>query len=305
LNNLKQPESSKNSSDLLEALQRPLLTLSQSQEVLMAQLRLLSQKVADIQLNQNSSLMKSSSTTATPESVISSSVSPKKALFPAVDRRAQELHTRVFQNISSSIKPAYHKNTALNNNACFEDGTLEYIPKVNTDIPLSLATSNISPGHSSFAQSLLSPSVSSSSSQLANMQPLGSQRVSMDHTLRVSSAPPNGTGSTPSILSALETQILECLGDPDFDVLCNKMDSSFKSDMKNLLKKTSSIFDNKPIAPPLRGNKKDSIGVTMQENAVLSAACVDTIRKFLELGEVDEAKLDSTPNEISGVIGNR
>jgi hypothetical protein len=178
---MKQLESSKNSSDLFEALQRPLLTLSQSQEVLMAQLRLLSQKekVADIQLNQNSSLMNLSSSTATREFVNSSSVSPKKALFPAVDTRAQELHARVFQIISSSIKPAYHKNTALNNNACFEDGTLEYIPKVNTDIPLSLATSNIPPGHSSFAQSLLSSSVSSS--QLTNTQPLESQRVSTDH----------------------------------------------------------------------------------------------------------------------------
>jgi hypothetical protein len=157
----------------------------------MAQLRLLSQKVADIQLNQNSSLMNLSSSTATPEFVNSSSVSPKKALFPAVDTRAQELHTRVFQNIGS-IKLAYHKNTALNNNACFEDGTLEYVPKVNTDIPLSLTTSNVPPGHSSFAQSLLSPSVSLPSSQLTNTQPLESQRVSTDHTLRASSAPPNG-----------------------------------------------------------------------------------------------------------------
>jgi hypothetical protein len=67
---------------------------------------------------------------------------------------------------------------------------------------------------------------------------------------------------------------LEYLAGPEFDVLYNKMDSSFKSDMKNLLKKTS--FERK---------LKYSIGVTMQENAVLSAACADTIRKFLELGE--------------------
>jgi hypothetical protein len=34
------------------------------------------------------------------------------------------------------------------------------------------------------------------------------------------------------------------------------MDSSFISDMKNLLKKTSSIFGSKPIALPLRGDKR-------------------------------------------------
>jgi hypothetical protein len=45
-----------------------------------------------------------------------------------------------------------------------------------------------------------------------------------------------------------------------------------------------------PIAPPLRGNKKDSIGHTIQENAVLSAACADTIRKLLELGDYNEVK---------------
>jgi hypothetical protein len=84
LNNLKQPESSKNSSDLFEALQRPLLTLSQSLEVFMAQLRLLSQKVANIQLNQNSSLMNLSSSTATQESVSSFPVSPKKGSFSSL-----------------------------------------------------------------------------------------------------------------------------------------------------------------------------------------------------------------------------
>jgi hypothetical protein len=76
----------------------------------------------------------------------------------------------------------------------------------------------------------------------------------------------------------------------DFDVLYNKIDSSFKSDMKNLLKRTSSIFGSKPVAPPLRGYKKDSIGHTIQENAVLSAACGDTIRKLLELNAIDEQK---------------
>jgi hypothetical protein len=68
------------------------------------------------------------------------------------------------------------------------------------------------------------------------------------------------------------------------------MDSSFKSDMKNLLKRTSSIFGFKPIAPPLRGNKKGSIGHTIQENPVLSVACAGTIRKLLELNAVYEAK---------------
>jgi hypothetical protein len=122
-------------------------------------------------------------------------------------------------------------------------------------------------------------------------QPLISetQRVSSQRAPRSSSVPPNGTGNMPSILTPLDTQILERLGGPDFDVLYNKMDSSFKSDMKNLLKKTFSIFGSKPVAPLLRGNKKDSIGPTMQENAVLSAACSDTIRKLLEL-EVAEAK---------------
>jgi hypothetical protein len=60
--------------------------------------------------------------------------------------------------------------------------------------------------------------------------------------------------------------------------------------MKNFLKRTSSIFGSKPIAPPLRGIKKDSIDHTIQENAVLSSACADTIRKLLEFNAVDEAK---------------
>jgi hypothetical protein len=204
-------------------------------------------------------------------------VSSSKNLFPAIDTRDRDLNTRVFQNIGSCVKPAYHKNSLPTGFACIDDYAPEYIPDVNTDFPLSLTTSNVPSEHSSFAQSLLSPSVSSSSSQ-----PL------LSETQRVSSqcAP----GNIPPILTPLDTQILEPLGGPDFDVLYNKMDSSFKSDMKNLLKKTSSIFGNKPIAPPLRGNKKDSIGVTMQENAVLSSACADTTRKLLELGQVDEAK---------------
>jgi hypothetical protein len=216
-------------------------------------------------------------------------VSPQKALFPAIDTNTHDLHARVFQNIGSFIKPAYHRSATLNSNACFENNTPEYITEINSDIPLSLATSNVSPGLSSFAQSLLSPSMSSSSFQVMNTQPLGSQRVSSNHPLRASSAPPNGTGNTP-ILSTLDTRILECLGGPDFDVLYNKMDSSFKSDMKSLLKKTSSVFGNKPIAPPLRGNKKDIIDHTIQEYAVLSAACADTIRKLLELNAIDKAK---------------
>jgi hypothetical protein len=60
--------------------------------------------------------------------------------------------------------------------------------------------------------------------------------------------------------------------------------------MKNLLRKISSIFGSKPIPSPLKNNKKDNINHTMQENAVLSAACADTIRKLLELGNVNEAK---------------
>jgi hypothetical protein len=68
------------------------------------------------------------------------------------------------------------------------------------------------------------------------------------------------------------------------------MESSFKSDMKNLLKKISSIFGSELIAPPLRGNKKDNIDHTTQENAVLSAACADRIGKLLELGVYDEVK---------------
>jgi hypothetical protein len=67
------------------------------------------------------------------------------------------------------------------------------------------------------------------------------------------------------------------------------MDPSFKLDMKNLLKKTS-IFGSKPKAPPLKGNKKDNIGHTMQENAVLSAVCADPTMKLLEIGVYDEAK---------------
>jgi hypothetical protein len=130
---LKQPRSDKNFSDLFDALQRPLVTLGQSQEVLTAQLRLLSQKVSDIQLNQISSSMNSSSSSAPSKADVLSSVSPQKAFFPAVDSRAQELHARVFQNIGSSIKPAYHKNTPSISNACFDDDTVDYVPKVNTD----------------------------------------------------------------------------------------------------------------------------------------------------------------------------
>jgi hypothetical protein len=76
------------------------------------------------------------------------------------------------------------------------------------------------------------------------------------------------------------------------------MESSFKSNMKNLLKKTSSISGFKPIAPPLRGNKKDNIGHTIQENVVLSAGCADRIGRLLELGAYDEVK-ESTLLEIN------
>jgi hypothetical protein len=88
-------------------------------------------------------------------------VSPPGNPFPAVDTRSRDLHTRVFQNIGSCIKPAYHENLVPTGYACIDDNTPEYIPNVNTDIPLSLATSNVPSGPSSFTQSLLSPSVSS------------------------------------------------------------------------------------------------------------------------------------------------
>jgi hypothetical protein len=152
LDNIRQPKSSENSESLFEALQRPLMTLSQSQEVLMAQLKVLNNKVADIQLNQNSILMNTNSSTSPSKSVVSSSVSSSKNLFHAIDTRARDLHRRVFQNIGSCVKPAYHKKPVLTGFACIDDYTPEYIPDVNTDIPLSLATSNVPSGPSSFAQ---------------------------------------------------------------------------------------------------------------------------------------------------------
>jgi hypothetical protein len=82
---------------------------------------------------------------------------------------------------------------------------------------------------------------------------------------RSSLTPPIRNGSTVPILTPLDNEILDRLGGPDFDVLYNKIDSSFKSDMKNLLKKTSSIFGSKPIAQSLRGNKKDSMSHDTRE----------------------------------------
>jgi hypothetical protein len=118
-------------------------------------------------------------------------------------------------------------------------------------------------------------------------QPLRSET---QHIPGSSSAPIVRNGGLVPILTPLDNEILERLGGPDFDMLYNKMENSFKTDMKNLLKKTSSIFGSKPLAPHLRDNKKDNIGHIIQENAVLSAACADTFRKLLELGAYDEAK---------------
>jgi hypothetical protein len=75
------PKSSYDLQNLFEALQRPLTILSQSQEVLMTQFKSLSDKVADIQLNQNSSLMNAASGTVPSKSVPSSSVSSTKTSF--------------------------------------------------------------------------------------------------------------------------------------------------------------------------------------------------------------------------------
>jgi hypothetical protein len=76
----------------------------------MSQFKSLSNKVADIQLNQNSSLMNAASGTAPSKYIPSSSVSSTKNILPINDKRVLDLHTRVFQNIGTFVKPANHKN---------------------------------------------------------------------------------------------------------------------------------------------------------------------------------------------------
>jgi hypothetical protein len=283
-NSFQQPEASNDFSKLFEALERPLTVLSQSQEALTNQCKVLCDKVAEIQLNQNSSMMNAGIGVATSKFVPPSSVSSIRNLLHVGDTRVHELHERMYQNIGTFIKPAFHKNPVPTGFACIHDHGPEYIPEVNTSIPLSISASNVPTSRTS--SSTLFPSSSQSSSPMNSQSLLSETR----RAPRSSSTPVSRNESTLPILTPLDNEIFEHLGGPDFDVLYNKMEHSFKTDMKNLLRRTSSIFCSKRIAPPLRGNKKDSIGHTMQENAVLSAACADTIRKLLELGNLNEAK---------------
>jgi hypothetical protein len=180
------------------------------------------------------------------------------------------------------VKPANRKNSVPTGFACINDHRPEYNPEINTDIPLSLSTSNVPASGTSLSRSPLSTNVSSPSSSQSssskNSQQLLSetQRVSRSgtqHAPRSSSAPTSRNGITSPILTPLDNGILERLGGPDFDVLYNKMDSSFKSDMKNLLKRTSSIFGSKPIAPPLRGNKKEYPSRDARERCLKCGVC--------------------------------
>jgi hypothetical protein len=109
----------------------------------MSQFKSLSDKEADIQLNQNSSLMNAASGTVLLKSVPSSSVSSTKNILPINDTRVLDLHTLVFQNIGTFVKAANHKNPVPTGFACIDDYGPEYIPDINTDIPLSISTSNV------------------------------------------------------------------------------------------------------------------------------------------------------------------
>jgi hypothetical protein len=96
---------------------------------------------------------------ATSKSVPTSSVSSIKSLLHVGDTRVHELHECMFQNIGTFIKLASHKNPVPTGFACIEDHGPEYIPDVNTSIPLSISTSNVP---SSGTSSTLSPSSSQS-----------------------------------------------------------------------------------------------------------------------------------------------
>jgi hypothetical protein len=98
---------------------------------------------------------------------------------------------------------------------------------VNTDIPLSLSTSNV-PASGTFSylsplsSDISSPSSSQSSSSMSS-QPLILEtqrvpRVDTQHVQRSSSAPSSRNGSTLPILTPLDNEILERLGGPDFDI---------------------------------------------------------------------------------------
>jgi hypothetical protein len=158
--------------------------------------------------------MNPGSRTVLPKSVPPSSISSVKNLIRANDTRVCDLHDRVFQNIGTFVKPAFHKNPVPTGFACIDDHGPEYIPDVNTDIPLSISTKNVPVNETTSTLSPLSNNLSSSpsstqSSSLLSSQPLPleTQRVprsEMQHAPRSSSALSNRNGSTPPILTALE-----------------------------------------------------------------------------------------------------
>jgi hypothetical protein len=65
----------------------------------MSQCKSLSNEIADIQLNQSSSMINAGSGTA-----LSKSVPSLRNFLHAGDSRVQELHERLFQNIGSFVK---------------------------------------------------------------------------------------------------------------------------------------------------------------------------------------------------------
>jgi hypothetical protein len=130
---------------LFDPLKRPLEALSHYQEDLMGQCNQLSNKVAEIQLNQNSCLMNTGIGMTPSESVPLTSLSSLKNLPHANDTSVHFTHARVpkFWNIPHANVPEYISNFSA-----------------YREVPLSVLTKNVSP--SGMSSTLPSSSQSSS-----------------------------------------------------------------------------------------------------------------------------------------------